>query len=414
MAVFEYKGFDGGGTAVSGIIDADNAKTARTRLRRQGLFPTEVKEQTGKGTTGQGWNREIDVAQYLEFITKRDIAIVTAQLAVLIGASVPMAESLGALVEQSEKNKLKVVLSKIRERVNEGATLADALSDHPQVFDELFVSMVRAGERTGSLGEVLDRLSKFADASVKLQGQVVSALAYPVLMGFVGAAMLTAIFVGVLPQVRTMFKSFGGEENLPMVTKVVFFFGDLFVGWGWLLPAIAVMLYTGFTRWVATPVGRLRFDTFKLKVPGFGRMNRLVAVSRFARTLGTLLLSGVPILQALSIVRDVVGNVVIADTITAAAANIQEGQSIARPLQDSGQFPPMVVHMIKVGERTGELERMLTLIADAYDDEVENAVKAVTSLLGPLTILLMGGIVFIVALGLLLPMQQLSSSIKGI
>lgn len=415
MAVFEYKAFDGGGAAVSGVIDADTAKTARARLRRQGLFPTDVREQTGKGVQGKGWNREIDVQQYLEFVTKRDIAVVTAQLSVLIGASVPMAEALAALVDQTEKSKLKVILSKVKERVNEGATLADALSDHPQVFDDLYVSMVRAGERTGSLGEVLGRLSKFADASVKLQGQVVSALAYPVLMMIVGTLMLMMIFVGVLPQMRSMFDSFGGEENLPAITRIVFFFGDQLVAWGWWAGPVAVVA-TGiaFRRWTSTPAGRLRFDTLKLRAPGLGRMNRMVAVSRFCRTLGTLLLSGVPILQALSIVRAVVGNVVIAETITQAAANIQEGQSIARPLQESGQFPPMVVHMIKVGERTGELERMLNLIADAYDDEVENAVKAVTSLLGPLAILGLGGILGFVALALLLPMQQLSSSIQGL
>lgn len=415
MAVFEYKAFDGGGAAVNGVIDADTAKTARARLRRQGLFPTEVKEQTGKAVQGQGWNREIDVQQYLEFVTKRDIAIVTAQLAVLIGASVPMAEALAALVDQTEKNKLKVILSKVKERVNEGATLADALADHPQVFDELYVSMVRAGERTGSLGDVLSRLSKFADASVKLQGQIVSALAYPILMMVVGTAMLIMIFVGVLPQMRSMFDSFGGEENLPLITKVVFFVGDQLVAWGWWVgPLVIAGAWFAFHRWTSTPAGRHRFDTAKLTAPGLGRMNRMVAVSRFCRTLGTLLVSGVPILQALSIVRAVVGNVVIAETITQAAANIQEGQSIARPLQESGQFPPMVVHMIKVGERTGELERMLNLIADAYDDEVENAVKAVTSLLGPLAILGLGGVIGLVALALLLPMQQLSSSIQGL
>jgi general secretion pathway protein F len=199
MAVFEYKGLDKAGAAVSGVIDADTPKTARARLRRQGVFPTEVKEQTGKATEGTGLNMQIDVSQYLEFVTARDIANITNQLAVLIGASVPMAESLAALVDQTEKNKVRVVLSKVRERVNEGATLADAMSDHPKVFDDLYVSMVRAGERTGALAEVLDRLAKFADASVRLQGQVVSALAYPVLMALVGVFLMVAIFVGRAP-----------------------------------------------------------------------------------------------------------------------------------------------------------------------------------------------------------------------
>ncbi len=412
MPVFEYKGFDGGGAAVAGLIDADNAKTARTRLRRQGVFPTDIKEQSGKATSGTGLNMEINLAQYLERVTISDVANLTSQMAVLVGASVPMSETLGALVDQAEKSKIKVILSKVRERVNEGATLADAMKDHPKVFDTLFVSMVRAGERTGALAEVLDRLSKFADASVKLQGQVVSALAYPVLMIIVGIFLVVGIFVGVLPQVRTMFEAFGGEDNLPTITKVVFFFGDALVGYGWLIPLPVVAISYAFRRWTSNPEGRERWDRFKLTAPIFGKMNRQVAVSRFCRTLGTLLTSGVPIITALGIVRDVVGNVVIAETIQAVSHNIQEGQSIATPLAESGQFPPMVIHMIKVGERTGELERMLNLIADAYDTEVENTVKSVTSLLGPLAILGMGGVVGFVALGLLLPMQELSRSIR--
>jgi general secretion pathway protein F len=412
MPVFEYKGFDAKGAAVTGLIDADNGKMARKRLRSQQVFPTEVKEQSGEATRGTGLNMEIDIQQYLEFVSTRDVANLTSQMSVLVGASVPIAETLAALVEQTEKNKLKIILSKVRERVNEGATLADALADHPSVFDKLYVSMVRAGERTGALSVVLSRLSKFADEAVKLQGQIVSALAYPVLMAMVGVFLLIAIFVGVLPQVRGMFASFGGEENLPMVTQVVFWCGDMLVGYGWVAPVAACGAYVLFHRWVSKVEGRAAFDSFKLRMPLFGRLNRLVAVSRFCRTLGTLLVSGVPIVSALAIVRDVVGNVVIADTIQQASLNIQEGQSIARPLHESGQFPPMVIHMIKVGERTGELERMLNLIADAYEGEVESTVKAVTSLLGPLTILAMGGIVFIVALGLLLPMQELSNSIR--
>lgn len=416
MPVFEYKGFDGAGAAVSGVVDADNSKGARARLRKQGVFPTDVREQTGEAAKGTGLNVEIDFKQYLEFITTRDVSNLTSQLSVLINASVPMSEALGALVDQTEKNKLRVVLSKVREKVNEGATLADAMSDNPKVFDTLYVSMIRAGERTGALGTVLQRLTRFADESVKLQGQIVSALAYPALMAIVGVGLLTVIFVGVLPQMRSMFSQFEGKDGgpgLPLVTQVVFFFGDLLVGYGWLLPPLLVGAVVLFRRWIATAAGRERFDRLKITMPLFGKMNRMVAVSRFCRTLGTLLVSGVPIVTALGIVRDVVGNVVISDTIQAASVSIQEGQSIARPLKESGQFPPMVIHMIQVGERTGELEQMLNLIADAYESEVEATVKGVMSILGPLTMLVMGGIIFVVALGLLLPMQQLTSSIRA-
>ncbi|MFM2161405.1 MAG: type secretion system protein GspF [Pseudomonadota bacterium] len=413
MPVYEYKGFDAAGAAVTGLVDADTVKTARSKLRKQNVFPTDVKEQTGAAVQGAGLNREIDLKQYLEFITVRDISVMTQQLAVLINAAVPVAESLGALVDQTEKAKLRVVLSKVREDVNGGRTLGDAMSAHPKVFDTLYISMIKAGERSGALGQVLERLSKFADESVRLQGQVVSALAYPALMASVGSLMIIGIFVGVLPKMRTIFDSFGdGEADLPFVSQLVFGFGDLLVAWWWALPIAVFGGLWLFRRWVATKPGRATFDRFKLTMPVFGRMNRLVAVSRFCRTLGTLLVSGVPILAALGIVRDIVGNVVMSEAIQAAGAAIQEGQSIARPLKESGQFPPMVIHMIQVGERTGELEQMLNLIANAYESEVEATIKGAMSLLGPITIIGMGGVVFVVALGLLLPMQQMMSMVR--
>jgi len=411
MPVFTYKGFDKARVATEGLIEADSPKTARSKLRRQGVYPTEIKEKTKKATSGSGLNVEIDFEQYLQFINAKDIAIMTNQLSVLLGASVPMSEALQALVDQTEKNKLKVVLSKIRERVNEGGTLADAMAEHPKVFDQLYISMIRAGERSGALAPVLERLSAFADANVKTQGQISSAMAYPILMGIVGSLMIVGIFTGVLPQVRGMFESMGGEENLPLITRMVFGFGDFMVNYGLILPFVFGGMFYAFRRWKKTPEGTKKFDGFKLRMPLFGRLNRLVAVSRFCRTLGTLLVSGVPIISALNIVRDVVGNTVIAETITKASTNIQEGQSIAIPLKESGQFPPMVTHMIAVGERTGELERMLSLVSDAYDREVEDTISAVTSLLGPLMIMVIGGVVGVVAVGLLLPMQSLTQQI---
>ncbi|MEZ4322763.1 MAG: type II secretion system inner membrane protein GspF [Myxococcota bacterium] len=413
MAVFEYKGLDGSGSAVAGIIDADSAKVARTRLRKQGVFPTDVKEQVEGATRGSGLSREIDVAKYLQFISRRDISIMTTQMATLVGAHVPMADALAALVDQAEKEKLKVILSKVKEKVNEGIPMADAMAEHPGVFDDLYVQMVRAGEKSGALDEVLRRLAKFSDSQVKLQGQVISALAYPILMTIVGTVMLMGLFIGVLPRVRTLFDQLGGTEALPLITKVVFFIGDTLTSWyAIFIPLFFVGAYFGWNRWVKTKSGRIRWDRFKLKVPLFGKMNRLVAVSRFCRTLSTLLLSGVPILQALAIVERVVGNVVLAKAIGEAAHNIREGQSISVPLKQSGEFPPLVTHMIAIGEKTGELEGMLTSVADAYEEQVESTMAAVTSLMAPLLIMVMGGALFFIALGLLLPMMNLSSMIR--
>lgn len=412
MAVFQYKALDMTGREVSDVIDADNAKSARSKLRKQGLFPKEVYEKTG-ATRGKGLQTEIDVKQYLQFISSRDVSIMTQQLSTLVSAHVPMGEALSALVDQTEKEKLKAVLSDIKERVNEGGGLADSMARHPKVFDELYVQMVRAGEKSGALDQVLGRLANYADAQVKLQGQVLSAVAYPVLLGLMGVGMLMGLFLFVIPRIRNLFNSMpGGEEALPLITKVVFFFGDALTGWWWLAPILIGGFVVGFRRWSRSEAGRRRWDTIKLRVPVFGKLGRLVAVARFCRTLSTLLISGVPIISALKIVEDVVGNVVLADAVSNATDSIQEGQSIAVPLKQSGEFPPMVTHMINIGERTGELERMLTVVADAYEDQVDATISAMTSLLAPVMILVMGGAVFLVALGLLLPMMNISQMVK--
>lgn len=415
MAVFQYTGFDAGGKTVQGIIDADNVKVARARLRRQGLFPTDVSTQSEQaGVKGKGLNVEIDLSKYFQVITRRDIATLTSQLATLLGATIPLTEALAALVDQTEKTRLKVILSKVKERVNEGSTLADAIKDHPRVFDDLYVHMVRAGERTGALDQVLKRLAQFSEAQVRLQGKIAAALAYPVLMSFVGMFMLMGLFWGVIPRVRSLFDSMGGEEGLPLLTRTVFAFGDFLTSW-WLVAAIVLVagVVTLFLRWIRSLTGRRWFDRFKLRMPLFGSVNRLVAVSRFCRTLATLLASGVPILTALGIVRDIVGNVILAEAVDQAAVNIQEGQSIAPPLKASGEFPPLLTHMIAIGERTGDLEPMLTLVADSYEDQVDVAMSAFTALLGPLMILALGGTVFLTALGLLLPMMNISQRLTS-
>jgi general secretion pathway protein F len=237
-------------------------------------------------------------------------------------------------------------------------------------------------------------------------------MAYPVLMGIVGTLIIMGLFVGVIPRIRGLFDSLGGEEGLPLITRLVFFFGDMLTGYFWLGPIVVFGAFFAFRAWLRRPGGRQKWDSIKLRVPLFGKMNRLVAVSRFCRTLSTLLISGVPIIQALQIVEKIVGNVILAEAIKQATINIQEGQSIAFPLKQSGQFPPMVTHMIAIGERTGELERMLTIVANAYEEQVEATISALTSILAPLMILLMGGIVFLVALGLLTPMMNLSKMVR--
>jgi general secretion pathway protein F len=410
VAVYQYQGVDKGGRNVAGIIDADNSKIARARLRKQGVYPTTIDLQKKGALKGSGLDVEVDLSKYLQFVSGRDISILTRQLSTLLGASVPMAETLTALVDQSEKQRLKVVLSEVKERVNEGSTLADALGRHPRIFNDLFVQMVRAGERSGALSEVLDRLADFNEGQVKLKGKVWGAMLYPILMALIGGLILTGLFVFVVPQMRELIEGFnnGKEAAIPIITSIVFFIGDsLTSGLACVFAVVAVIGFFIF-RWWARNQGKRSWHGFLLKVPLVGKLNRMIAVSRFCRTLSTLLVSGVPIISALAIVKDVVGNMVIQDAVEDASKNIQEGQSIAAPLRKSGQFPPMVIHMIAIGERTGQLEKMLVNVADAYESEVDATVEGLTSLLGPLMIVGMGGVVFFIALGLLLPLVNMT------
>lgn len=411
MAVFEYKGFDNAGKDVSGIVDSDSAKGARLKLRRQGVFTTDVwAQKAGKATRGKGINVEIDFSKYFQRIKPGDIATMTSQLATLVSAGIPMVEALSALIDQVENPALKLVLVEIREDVNQGEGLAKSMKKHPKVFDHLYVNMVAAGEQSGALDIVLNRLTDYTENAVKLRGQVTSAMMYPALMGGVSVLIVAGLFVGVIPRIRRIFDSFGA--GLPPLTRLVLGISDFIQGYWWLVIIMTVGGIFGIRNWVKTERGRRTWHRWKITMPLFGRVNRLVAVSRFCRTLSTLLDSGVPILTAVSIVKNVVENDILAEAIANAGKNIREGQSIAGPLKESGQFPPLVTHMIAIGEKTGDLEPMLGKVADSYDQQVENTLAGLTSLLEPLLILCMGGGVAVVALSILQPMLNLSAIAK--
>lgn len=412
MSVFEYKGFDGAGKGVSGMLDADNPKVARAKLRKLGVFPTDIREQaTGGGATvGKGLSVEVDFQKYLQRVSVQDVATMTSQLATLVGAGIPMVESLTAMIEQVENPKLRVVLAEVRDKVNEGASLADSMKGYPKIFNDLYVNMVRAGESSGALEIVLTRLTAYTEAQVRLRGKLTSAMIYPLLMTLVGGGIVIGLFVFVIPRIRRIFDSFGA--TLPLATRLLLGASDFLMSWWWALLILGAGGAFFFRRWAITKEGRAKLDTWVLKVPVFGRLNRTVAVSRFCRTLSTLLISGVPILTAMNIVATVVNNKVLEKAISEATRNVTEGQSLAVPLRASGQFPALVTHMIAIGESTGELEDMLTKIADAYDNEVENMVNGLTSLLEPVLILAMGGVVALVAVAILLPMLNMSAIAK--
>ena len=413
MPVYEYKGYDAAGKAVTGIEDADNPRSARSKLRRRGVFITDIWEQKASGsgaTRGEGLAVEIDFSKYFQKVKIQDVATMTTQLSTLSGAGIPVVEALTALIEQAENPKLQVVLAEVREQVNEGASLADAMKGHPEVFSDLYINMVRAGEASGALDTVLARLSEYTEGQVELRSKLISALTYPVLMTLVSGGIVLGLFTFVIPKIRQVFDSF--DAQLPFITQVLLDISDLTLKYWWTLLILIPGSIYGFRRWVRTEKGRLKWDNFRLTVPVFGKINRLVAVSRFCRTLSTLLDSGVPILTALAIVKTVVENEVLAAAIQSAADNISEGQSIAVPLKASGEFPPIVTHMISIGEKTGELEGMLGKVADAYDNLVDNIVNTLTSLLTPALTVMMGGVVALIAVAILLPMMQMSSIVR--
>ncbi|MFT5681906.1 MAG: general secretion pathway protein F [Myxococcota bacterium] len=408
MPAYEYKALDRSKKTVKGVVEAETSKSARSKLKKQGLFLTNLEEQkAGRVKKGSGINIQVDFAKFFQRVSANDIAELTGQLATLTSAGIPMVEALNALVEQTENPALKVILVEIREQVNQGKTLGDSLKMHPKVFNNLYVSMVTAGEESGALDIVLKRLTEYTASTVKMRGELIGALTYPALMGLISLGVVAGLFIGVIPRIRRIFDSF--DVALPLITRVMLGISDFFVSW-WYLVAMAIGGSIWYLRkWVNTTKGRRKWDRFMLNVPVFGRINRLVAVSRFCRTFATLLSSGVPILTAVGIVKSVVQNVILAEAIETAGQNIAEGESIAGPLKDSGEFPPLVTHMIAIGERTGELEPMLQKVSDSYDQRVENMLRGLTATLEPIMIVGLGGVVMVVALSILLPMLNLSS-----
>lgn len=408
MAVFEYRGIQiETGKAVKGYRDADNAKALRALLRKEGIMLTLANEE---GEQKKKSKREIDFLAIFRRISAADIAVMTRQLATLVRAGVPLVDSISALTEQVEKEQLVRVLSAVRETLNEGTSFAKSLEMHPKVFPPLYVNMVAAGEASGTLENVLERLADFMEGQARLKGKVVSALAYPVLMMIIGGLLVGFLMVAVVPKVTTIFENLG--QTLPWNTRLLIFASNTIGDYWWLLILLTVVSGVSFQRWKASPVGRMRWDIMQLRWPVFGRLNLLVAVARFTRTLSTLLSSGVPLLKAMEIGRNVLGNAKLEGVVTEAIGSIREGESIAEPLKRSGAFPPMVIHMIAVGERTGQLEAMLENVSRAYESDVETRVTALTSLLEPVMILALGAVVGFIAMSILMPLMQMNQLVQ--
>lgn len=406
MAVYSWSGYNAKGKETRGMIDASSPKEAKLKLRSQGLFVSDLSEDA---TVAGKPARELG-AIFQSRIRLEDVTVMTRQLSTLVGAAIPLVDALSALYEQLDSPPLKKTIAQVRDAVNEGASFADALSHHKRVFPELYVNMVRSGEASGALDIVLLRLADFLEGQHRLKARVTSAMIYPLLLLTVALAVLFYLLTAVVPKIVGMFDSI--NQILPLPTRILIGLSDGLQAAWWLILLIIAAAWYAVRRWRATPAGAYRFDRFKMRLPLFGKLTTKVAVARFARTLGTLLASGVPIIEALGIVKAVVLNRVLEQAIENTAREVTEGASIAAPLKSSGVFPPILVHMVGVGEKSGRLEEMLLKAAQAYEEDVETAVSTLTAVLEPVMILFMAVIVGFVVMAILFPMLEMSTVVR--
>ncbi len=405
MAIFRYSAKDSTGRLISGVIEADSDAMVVDRLRDMGFFITNL-ERTVERT---------DVFQFLQGlfgIGLKDLAIFSRQFSTMVNSGLSLVRTLNILEQQSSNRRLKEIVAQVRVDVEAGRPLSDAMGRHPKAFSTLYVNMVKAGETGGVLDEVLERVASYLEKEQALRSKVRSAMVYPILLTTAALGGLFFMTIVILPQFETLFKELGGSGTLPLPTQIAIAVSVGIRSYWYIVFAIVIVGGYVLRRYMQTPSGRARYDRFKLKMPVVGELNRKIVVARFTRTLGTLIASGVPIMQSLEVVSKAIDNMVIGSAIDAVRASIREGQTIAIPLQFSGVFPPMVVQMAKVGEETGALEQMLEKVADFYDVEVETTVASLTSLLEPILIIFMGVIVGAMVISLYLPIFQLATGVK--
>ena len=406
MPMYAYKGFTAAGKQIAGTQDADSPRAVKAALRRDGIYLTDLKE-TEASAKGRGATKASGFSLFGERVSSQELAVATRQLATLVGAGIPLVDSLVALIDQVESASFKGVWADVKQRVNEGAGFGDALSTHPRIFSGLYVNMVRAGETSGALDVVLVRLADFTESQSELRSKVVGTMVYPILMIAVANVVVAILMIFVIPKIARLFES--QKVPLPLPTRVLIGLSLAIKSyWYFVFPVIGLIIYA-FMRYIQTERGRPWWDAFVLDLPIFGPLVRMIAITRFSKTLSTLLGSGVPLLAAFDIVKNVVQNTVLLRVIEMARDGVKEGESIAAPLKRSGEFPPIVTHMIAIGERSGSLEEMLGNIARSYEVQVDSRLRAMTSILEPLLIVVMGVVVAFIVFSVLMPMMEISS-----
>jgi len=428
MPKFSYVAMDSRGKETKGTLDVANQNEAIGRLKEMGYFPTKVVQVDAKDKGaakakaptsaakggkkgGLSANINIKIPGLSGRVKPKILTIFTRQLATLVDAGLPLLRGLRVLEKQERNLTLKDIIAKIALSIEGGSTFSEGLAQHPKVFNKLYVNMVKAGELGGVLEVVLARLAEFMEKAQKIKGKVIAAMFYPVAVMIVAVAILGILMVFVVPKFEQIFKDMLPGKPLPAFTELVLGISNMIKDHAIITGSILIALVIAFVIWKRTKSGRFIVDKVKLKMPVLGPVFSKVAISRFARTLGTLVSSGVPILQALTIVKETSGNVVVGEAVNAVHESVKEGETITAPLEASNVFPPMVISMVDVGEQTGALPEMLMKIADNYDEEVDNAVAAMTSLLEPIMIVFLAVVVGSIVIAMFLPLISLISDL---
>jgi len=401
MAIFSYKGLDKTGKEVKSIINTESLSQAKAKVKAKGIMLIEIKEQSSDSS------KKESALSFGGGVNINDLSLMTRQLATLIKAKIQIVEALSALMDQSDNPKLRVILSEVRQKVNEGSSLAGALKEYPKVFNNVYINMVEAGESSGTLEVVLLRLADFTEAQVKLKHKIKGSMTYPVIMVVIGSLMMGIIFIFVIPKITKIFVTM--KKELPMQTKICIWISHFLQNY-WYMVLLGIFgAIVSFRWWVNTKKGRSIWDHVVLKLPIVSELVTMINVSRFCSTLATLLNSGVPILMAMKIVKNLIANVHMQAAVEQSRVQVQEGASLVGPLISSRLFPSMVTHMIKLGEKSGELEDMLKIVAESYEEQVDSKLSGLTSILEPIMMVGMGLAVAFIVFSVVVPMMELNT-----
>ncbi|MBW2408035.1 MAG: type II secretion system inner membrane protein GspF [Deltaproteobacteria bacterium] len=408
MPVYEYTALDIKGKTISGIIDADSSRTARQKLRASKIFPVSVKEV--HDTAAIKTPKSFSFRDSFSRVRPYDVSLMTKQLATLVGAGLPLVSAMDALISQIRSQAFKKILAKIKDSIVEGNSFARSLSLFPRTFSSLYVNMVKAGESSGALDIVLERLADITEKQEALKNRIRAAMAYPVLMCFIGILVLFLLLTFIVPNITSVFSDM--NQSLPAPTLFLIKISGFFKNYWWMIFILLSAILIALNSIRKTAKGRYFFDRIKLLLPRFGVLAQKIAAARFSRTLGSLLENGVPMLTALEIVKNIIDNVLISQAIEKASKEVSKGQGLGPALAGSNIFPDLAIQMIQVGEQSGKLEAMLDKIADVFENEVENSIMSMTSLLEPVMILIMAVVVGFIVLSICLPIFEMSTLVR--